>query len=110
MSTEAQFKKAAEIVQSLPRDGPVKPNQDDQLNVSVSKSLSVCSRSEPRSPPHSSTSFTSKPPSVMLTYLNLDCSTLLAKLNGIHISMFILFYLLRLLFFQERLEQCERNV
>ncbi|KAK0485236.1 acyl-CoA-binding protein [Armillaria novae-zelandiae] len=29
--SEAQFKKAVEIVQSLPKDGPVKPTQDEQL-------------------------------------------------------------------------------
>ncbi|TEB27075.1 acyl-CoA-binding protein [Coprinellus micaceus] len=29
--SEAQFKKAVEIVGSLPKDGPVKPSTDDQL-------------------------------------------------------------------------------
>ncbi|KAF6759883.1 hypothetical protein DFP72DRAFT_884509 [Ephemerocybe angulata] len=29
--SEAQFKKAAEIIQALPKDGPVKPTQDEQL-------------------------------------------------------------------------------
>ncbi|KAJ3552310.1 hypothetical protein NM688_g4216 [Phlebia brevispora] len=29
--SEAKFKKAVEIVQGLPKDGPVKPTQDDQL-------------------------------------------------------------------------------
>lgn len=31
--TEAQFKKAVEIIQSLPSDGPVKTDQSDQLYV-----------------------------------------------------------------------------
>ncbi|KAF8740080.1 hypothetical protein AX14_008715 [Amanita brunnescens Koide BX004] len=30
--SESQFKKAVEIVQSLPKDGPVKPSSDDQLH------------------------------------------------------------------------------
>ncbi|KAF9560514.1 acyl-CoA-binding protein [Agrocybe pediades] len=29
--SEAKFKKAVEIIQSLPKDGPVKPSQEDQL-------------------------------------------------------------------------------
>ncbi|THH29915.1 hypothetical protein EUX98_g4260 [Antrodiella citrinella] len=29
--SEAKFTKAVEIVQSLPKDGPIKPSQDDQL-------------------------------------------------------------------------------
>ncbi|KAI0091023.1 acyl-CoA-binding protein [Irpex rosettiformis] len=29
--SEAKFNKAAEIIQSLPKDGPIKPTQDDQL-------------------------------------------------------------------------------
>ena len=33
--SEAQFKKAVEIVQNLPKDGPVKPTVDDQLFVSL---------------------------------------------------------------------------
>ena len=36
--SEAKFKKAAEIIQSLPKDGPIKPSQDDQLFVSRSHS------------------------------------------------------------------------
>lgn len=31
--SEAQFNKAAEIIQALPKDGPVKPTTDDQLYV-----------------------------------------------------------------------------
>ena len=31
--SEAKFNKAAEIIQSLPKDGPIKPTQDDQLYV-----------------------------------------------------------------------------
>ena len=31
--SETQFKKAAEIVQSLPKDGPIQPSQSDQLYV-----------------------------------------------------------------------------
>ena len=31
--SEAQFNKAAEIIQALPKDGPVKPSTDDQLHV-----------------------------------------------------------------------------
>ncbi|GJJ08386.1 hypothetical protein Clacol_002601 [Clathrus columnatus] len=30
-SAEAQFKKATDIVQNLPKDGPVKPSTEDQL-------------------------------------------------------------------------------
>ncbi|KAF9532462.1 acyl-CoA-binding protein [Crepidotus variabilis] len=29
--SQAQFEKAVEIVQSLPKDGPIKPTQDQQL-------------------------------------------------------------------------------
>jgi len=29
--SEAKFTKAVEIVQSLPKDGPIKPSQEDQL-------------------------------------------------------------------------------
>lgn len=29
--SQAQFEKATSIVQSLPKDGPIKPSQDDQL-------------------------------------------------------------------------------
>ena len=36
--SEAQFKKAVEIVGSLPKDGPVKPTTDDQLYVCLSAS------------------------------------------------------------------------
>ena len=31
--SEAQFNKAVEIIQCLPKDGPVKPSADDQLHV-----------------------------------------------------------------------------
>lgn len=31
--SEAKFQKAVEVVQSLPKDGPIKPSQDDQLFV-----------------------------------------------------------------------------
>jgi len=31
MSYKAKFDKAVTIVQNLPKDGPVKPSQDDQL-------------------------------------------------------------------------------
>jgi hypothetical protein len=31
--SEAKFNKAVKIVQSLPKDGPIKPTQDDQLYV-----------------------------------------------------------------------------
>ncbi|KAF7316617.1 ACB domain-containing protein [Mycena chlorophos] len=31
MPTEAKFNKAVEIIGALPKDGPVKPSQDDQL-------------------------------------------------------------------------------
>ncbi|KAF7328046.1 Acyl-CoA-binding protein [Mycena kentingensis (nom. inval.)] len=31
MSYEAKFTKSVEIVKNLPKDGPVKPTQDDQL-------------------------------------------------------------------------------
>lgn len=33
MSIQAKFDKAVAIVQGLPKDGPVKPTQDDQLYV-----------------------------------------------------------------------------
>jgi acyl-CoA-binding protein len=39
MTTEAKFNKAAEIIKGLPKDGPVKPTQDDQLNVGSFKKL-----------------------------------------------------------------------
>ena len=32
--SEAKFEKAVQIIQGLPKDGPVKPTQDDQLFVS----------------------------------------------------------------------------
>ena len=35
MSYEKKFNAAVEIVQNLPKDGPVKPSQDDQLFVST---------------------------------------------------------------------------
>jgi len=31
--SEAKFDKAVTIIQSLPKDGPIKPSQDDQLYV-----------------------------------------------------------------------------
>ncbi|WVR06019.1 hypothetical protein IAU60_003047 [Kwoniella sp. DSM 27419] len=31
MSAQAQFNKAVAIVKGLPKDGPIKPSQDDQL-------------------------------------------------------------------------------
>jgi hypothetical protein len=31
--SKAQFDKAVAIVQALPKDGPIKPTQDDQLTV-----------------------------------------------------------------------------
>jgi diazepam-binding inhibitor (GABA receptor modulating acyl-CoA-binding protein) len=34
MSIQAQFDKAVSIVKNLPKDGPVKPTQEDQLKVS----------------------------------------------------------------------------
>ena len=37
--SKSKFDKAVEIVQSLPKDGPIKPSQDDQLYVrAVSRS------------------------------------------------------------------------
>ncbi|KAF8666659.1 Acyl CoA binding protein [Rhizoctonia solani] len=33
--SQAKFDKAASVVQSLPKDGPIKPTQDDQLKVSL---------------------------------------------------------------------------
>lgn len=33
--SKSQFEKAVEIVQGLPKDGPIKPSQDDQLFVRV---------------------------------------------------------------------------
>lgn len=32
--SETKFEKAVQIIQGLPKDGPVKPTQDDQLFVS----------------------------------------------------------------------------
>ncbi|KAF9451913.1 acyl-CoA-binding protein [Macrolepiota fuliginosa MF-IS2] len=32
MTIQAQFEKATSIVQSLPKNGPVRPSQDDQLH------------------------------------------------------------------------------
>jgi hypothetical protein len=31
--SQTQFDKAVAIVQALPKDGPIKPTQDDQLTV-----------------------------------------------------------------------------
>ncbi|KAF8688908.1 Acyl CoA binding protein, partial [Rhizoctonia solani] len=31
--SQAKFDKAASVVQSLPKDGPIKPTQDDQLKI-----------------------------------------------------------------------------
>lgn len=31
--SKAKFEKAAQIIQSLPKDGPIKPTTDDQLYV-----------------------------------------------------------------------------
>lgn len=39
--SEAKFKKAVEIVQNLPKDGPVKPTQEDQLYVSLHSSRTL---------------------------------------------------------------------
>lgn len=39
--SEAKFNKAVEIVQSLPKEGPVKPSQDDQLYVSINATISL---------------------------------------------------------------------
>ena len=36
MSIQAKFDKAVAIVQGLPKDGPIKPTQDQQLIVSLS--------------------------------------------------------------------------
>ena len=36
--SKAKFEKAVSIVQSLPKDGPIKPTQDEQLIVRVSLS------------------------------------------------------------------------
>ncbi|PPQ68639.1 hypothetical protein CVT26_002923 [Gymnopilus dilepis] len=33
--SEAKFEKAVAIIQSLPKDGPVKPSQEDQLYVTT---------------------------------------------------------------------------
>ena len=33
VNVEAQFNKAVEIVQGLPKDGPVQPSNDDKLEV-----------------------------------------------------------------------------
>lgn len=33
--SQAKFDKAVQIVQALPKDGPIKPSQDDQLYVRV---------------------------------------------------------------------------
>lgn len=37
--SESKFNKAVEIIQALPKEGPIKPSQDDQLFVS---SLELC--------------------------------------------------------------------
>ncbi|ELU40194.1 ACBP domain-containing protein [Rhizoctonia solani AG-1 IA] len=39
--SQAKFDKAASVVQSLPKDGPIKPTQDDQLKVSLA-SYAIC--------------------------------------------------------------------
>ena len=33
--SQAKFDKAVAIIQGLPKDGPIKPSQDDQLYVSL---------------------------------------------------------------------------
>jgi diazepam-binding inhibitor (GABA receptor modulating acyl-CoA-binding protein) len=38
-NVKAQFEKAVQIVKDLPADGPVKPSQDEQLQVSGDGSL-----------------------------------------------------------------------
>jgi hypothetical protein len=41
--SEAQFNKAVEIVNSFPKDGPVKPNYDQKLVASMALSNGVIS-------------------------------------------------------------------
>ena len=42
--SQTKFEKAVEIVQSLPKDGPIKPTQDDQLYVSSHLALQTLFR------------------------------------------------------------------
>lgn len=59
--SEAKFKKAVSIIGSLPKDGPVKPSQEDRLFVSNSKPgeiWSVCP--DEKQHDNSSISITSK--------------------------------------------------
>jgi hypothetical protein len=46
--SSAQFEKAVSIVQNLPKDGPIKPTQDEQLHVSCSHHASVYRLTDPR--------------------------------------------------------------
>lgn len=46
--SQAKFNKAVEIVQALPKDGPVKPSQDDQLYVSSCSDARTCRVAELR--------------------------------------------------------------
>ena len=41
--SEAQFNKAAEIIQSLPKDGPVKPSTENQLYVRYIQKVMILS-------------------------------------------------------------------
>lgn len=33
--SKAKFEKAVEIIQNLPKDGPIKPSQEEQLSVRI---------------------------------------------------------------------------
>ena len=59
MSTQAKFDRAVAIVQGLPKDGPVRPEQKDQLVVRFLYAFSL-GRDGGSKTPHSSTSTTSR--------------------------------------------------
>lgn len=42
--SKSKFEKAVSIVQALPKDGPIKPTQDDQLYVRCHASLLLLGR------------------------------------------------------------------
>lgn len=44
MSDEARFKKAVQIVNNLPKEGPIRPTQDEQLLVSTPLTRSSTSK------------------------------------------------------------------
>lgn len=67
MSFEGKFNKAVEIVQGLPKDGPIKPAQEDQLYVRHSLPMNPSVHLNHRCFVSSSTSSTSKVSDIQIT-------------------------------------------